>query len=53
MDGCVRLVPRVMIAIILRHEMDQSCREDFNPLPTEFDVEFVFFPEHPLVTLGM
>ena len=51
MNGGVRLVPRVMVAVVFRHEMNQPRREDFNPLATEFDVEFVLFPEDPSVAL--
>ena len=51
MNGGVRFVPRVMVAVVFGHEVNQPRRQDFNPLPTEFNVEFVLLPEDPLVAL--
>ena len=52
-NGRVRFIPGIVVAVILSHEVNEACWEDFHPLPAKFDVEFVLFPKDPLVTLSV
>ena len=52
-NGGVRFVPGIVLSIVLSHEVNQTGRQDFNPLPTEFNVQFVLFPKDPFVALDV
>ena len=53
MYGSLRFIPGVVVTIIFRHEMHETSGLDFNPLTTEFYVQFVFLPEHPFVAFSV
>ena len=52
-NGGVRFVPGVVMAVVFGHEVNQTSRQNFNPLSTEFYVEFVLLPKDPFVALDV